>query len=96
MYMNKIFKGSWAVACACTALSVQAQSLQQVAPLSTRMQAESEISPLQVASRNLPTFKAQAGKVVNVNHMNATSSQRFRRMPVFPVRTIRNPARAMP
>ena len=51
MYMNKIFKGSWAVACACAALSVQAQSLQQVAPLSTRMQAESEISPLQVASR---------------------------------------------
>ena len=79
MYMNKIFKGSWAVACACVALSVQAQSLQQVAPLSTRMQAESEISPLQVASRNLPTFKAQAGKVVNVNHMNATSSQRFQK-----------------
>ena len=79
MYMNKIFKGSWAVACACAALSVQAQSLQQVAPLSTRMQAESEISPLQVASRNLPTFKAQAGKVVNVNHMNATSSQRFQK-----------------
>ena len=79
MYMNKIFKGSWAVACACVALSVQAQSLQQVAPLSTRMQAESEISPLQVASRNLPTFKAKAGKVVNVNHMNATSSQRFQK-----------------
>ena len=33
----------------------------------------------QVASRNLPTFKAQAGKVVNVNHMNATSSQRFQK-----------------